>query len=381
MPDAHKNFAYSTLTNSPGTTQPTATFSVVNAGQFPTIFPFNATVWPSAGQPTSSTAEIVTVTAVNVNDFTVTRGAEGTTIQSVASGWQMAATITAKTLTDIENNNYINSYSPFIPASAWTGLQTIGGSNLTSGTNSLYVFPITLPYPTKFNQIIIANSLSYVWNSTAGAGTNSYYSLYGLYSMINASSVMSLISASSYWIYESFSNASMTWSYPTTTVTSAGGLANSTNAYGNFTAGSNLTGSAPIISYISGPRQVGLQFGGEMSLSAGMYYMGLLSLRSTAGTATSLGLSNAGIIGNAINALNFVGTISGAMPFGVAPAEWAQKNTNISAWFGRYLGGFITNTARLGFGGTTMPNNISLAEFQTVGNFGTVLPMVTFIST
>jgi len=380
MADAHKNFALSTLTNSPGTGG--TTFSVSDATQFPTTFPFNATVWPSASQPKSSTAEIVTVTSVSTNDFTVTRGAESSTVQNVVSGWQMAATITAKTLTDIENANYVNSYSPYLPASAWTGLQTIGASNLTSGTNSLYVFPITLPYPTKFNQIIIANSLSYLMNSTAGAGSNSYYSLYGLYSMINASSVMNLISASSYWIYESISYASITWSYPTTTVTTANGTALSTNAYGNFTAGSNLTGSGPMISYISGPRQVGLQFGGNLSLSGGMYYLGLLSLRSTAvGGTTTMGLSNVGLIGNAINALNLAGTISGPIPFGMAPADWAQKNTNISAWFGRQLGGFITNTARAGFGGSTMPNNISLAELQTAGNFGTVLPMVTFIST
>ena len=377
MADAHTNFAYTFITNTPSTGG--TTFTVDSYSTFPTTFPYNATVWPATGQPTSATAEIVTITGRSGNDFTVTRQAEGTSAMNVAPNWKLAATITVKTLTDIEAN-YVNSYSPFIPTSAWTGLQTIGGSNLTGGTNSLYVFPITLPYPTKFNQIILANSWTYIWNSGAGIGTNSYYSLYGLYSMINASSVMSLISASSFWIYESINIATITWSYPTTTVTSAPGTANSSNVYGNFTQGA-LSGTGAIASYISGPRQIGLQFGGEMSLSGGMYYMGLMALRSTAGTATTLGLYNTGLIGNAINALNLAGTISGPVPLGMAPAEWAQKNTNITGWFGRALGGFVTNTARAGFGGTTIPNNISLAELQTAGNFGTVLPMITFIST
>jgi hypothetical protein len=103
MADAHKNFAYSLVATAP-VPATTGTSLVVTAGQgalFPTP-PFNVTVWPAGAQPTSTTAEIVRVTAVAADTFTIVRQQEGSTVRSIVAGDQVANTPTAKVFTDIE---------------------------------------------------------------------------------------------------------------------------------------------------------------------------------------------------------------------------------------------------------------------------------------
>jgi hypothetical protein len=77
------------------------TVAASQGGRFPAA-PFNATVWPAGDVPDPSNAEIVRVTARTGDVLTVARAQEGTTARSVAVGWLVAATVTAKTLTDIE---------------------------------------------------------------------------------------------------------------------------------------------------------------------------------------------------------------------------------------------------------------------------------------
>jgi hypothetical protein len=105
MPDAHKNFAYSLVATAPST--PTAgTSLVVTGGQgalFPTA-PFNATIWPSGVSATAANAEIVRVTNVSTDTFTITRTQESSTNRSVLVGDQIAANVTVKTMTDIETD-------------------------------------------------------------------------------------------------------------------------------------------------------------------------------------------------------------------------------------------------------------------------------------
>lgn len=103
--DAHKNLAYSTILvgPSPLLTGDTITVATGEGAYFPTP-PFNATVWPTGQIPLNSNAEIVRVTAINGDEFTITRAQEGTTAQSILVGYQIANTITAKTLTDIEDS-------------------------------------------------------------------------------------------------------------------------------------------------------------------------------------------------------------------------------------------------------------------------------------
>lgn len=69
--------------------------------RFPTV-PFNATIWAIGEIPVPSNAEIVRVTNIVGDVLTITRAQEGSSARSVIIGDQIAATITAKTLTDIE---------------------------------------------------------------------------------------------------------------------------------------------------------------------------------------------------------------------------------------------------------------------------------------
>jgi len=102
--DNHRNFASSTVAvaPSPATSGTSVTVAVGDGAKFPAA-PFNATIWPAGQQPTSSNAEIVRVTAKSTDTFTITRTQESTSARSIVSGDQIAATITAKTITDVES--------------------------------------------------------------------------------------------------------------------------------------------------------------------------------------------------------------------------------------------------------------------------------------
>jgi len=101
--DAHKNFAVSTVATapSPPTTGTTVTLQSGDGAAFPTA-PFNATISPIGALPTRSTSEIVRVTAIGGDTLTITRAQEGSTARSVGVGDLIAATVTAKLLTDLE---------------------------------------------------------------------------------------------------------------------------------------------------------------------------------------------------------------------------------------------------------------------------------------
>jgi hypothetical protein len=103
MPDAHKNFAYSTVATAPSPAT-SGTSLVVSSGdgtKFPAV-PFNVTVWPAGTQPTTANAEIVRVTNVSTDTFTITRAQESSSARTVIVGDQIAATITLKIFKDIE---------------------------------------------------------------------------------------------------------------------------------------------------------------------------------------------------------------------------------------------------------------------------------------
>lgn len=104
--DAHKNFAYSTVATAPSPAT-SGTSLVVGSGEgalFPTV-PFNATIWPTGSNPLSTNAEIVRVTAISTDTLTITRGSESSSARTVVVGDQIAATVTAKTLNDVEDQS------------------------------------------------------------------------------------------------------------------------------------------------------------------------------------------------------------------------------------------------------------------------------------
>ena len=101
--DAHKNFAYSLVATAPSPATSGLSL-IVTAGQgalFPAA-PFNATVWITGANPITTNAEIIRVTAINTDTLTIVRAQEGSVARTIVIGDQIAATITAKTLNDIE---------------------------------------------------------------------------------------------------------------------------------------------------------------------------------------------------------------------------------------------------------------------------------------
>jgi hypothetical protein len=105
LADAHKNFAASLIATAPSPAS-SGTSLVVTAAdgtKFPAV-PFNATIWPASSQPTTTNAEIVRVTAISTDTFTITRAQESSSARTVIVGDQIAATITAKTFTDLNED-------------------------------------------------------------------------------------------------------------------------------------------------------------------------------------------------------------------------------------------------------------------------------------
>ena len=97
--DALKNFAYSNVAVAPvpATSGTALTVTTGQGSYFPTA-PFDATIWPSGAQPTNTNAEIVRVTNVVSDVFTITRAQYGTSAQTITAGYQIAQTVDANLL-------------------------------------------------------------------------------------------------------------------------------------------------------------------------------------------------------------------------------------------------------------------------------------------
>lgn len=102
--DQHKNFSYSTVAVAPNpqVNGTSLTVSVGDGGLF-AHFPFNAVLFPPNVQPTVLNAELVRVTNRVGDVLTITRGQESSTAQPITAGYIIAAGITAKTISDIED--------------------------------------------------------------------------------------------------------------------------------------------------------------------------------------------------------------------------------------------------------------------------------------
>jgi len=134
--DAHANLAYSSVATapSPATSGTSLTVAAGDGAKFPAV-PFNATVWPAGAIPLTTNAEIVRVTARATDTLTITRTQEGTSARSVVVGDQIAATITAKSLTDIETDVATRAVDTAVVHIA--GTETITGAK-TFTAQSLY---------------------------------------------------------------------------------------------------------------------------------------------------------------------------------------------------------------------------------------------------
>lgn len=102
--DVHKNFAGTTVVTVPTPASSGTTLVVLDGTVFPSpaTTNYNITIWPANTAPTPTNAEIVRVTALSTNTLTITRTQESTPARAITVGDNVALTITAKALTDIE---------------------------------------------------------------------------------------------------------------------------------------------------------------------------------------------------------------------------------------------------------------------------------------
>lgn len=169
--DAHKNLAYSTVLTAPSPAI-SGTSLVVQSGdgaKFPTP-PFNATIWPTGARPIASNSEVVRVTGVSTDTLTIVRAKEGTSARSVIIGDQIAATITAKTFTDIEGG-LLGSFDYVISGCVWTA-DAVGSTKAASMTaGSIWLGGTQLAVAAVTSRTFTASKDGYVDFSDNGDGT------------------------------------------------------------------------------------------------------------------------------------------------------------------------------------------------------------------
>lgn len=284
-----------------------------------------------------------TLTGNTTNNTTVS----GTDIIFAGSGGVSVGGSNGSIIISGPSNPAISTFVPYFPMS--TSSQTQGAIGVT--TASAAVFPVIFEDAVVFNNVRFLLSASLATSTTACSQTIT--SNFAIYS--NNAGTLSAISTGSFSMALSQSSVSGTLSFPTAT---------STSGYGYGTTSWSTTANAQSLVGTAGNRVVGLQFGGNMTLNPGIYWIGLHQRQNTANAAA--GLSTA-LIGNAMNATSNVG------PFGQSTAAFS----NSSAF---HLGahGFYTSTGSAGYSGTTAPSSMILTAFNNNLN---VMPMVTFMST
>ena len=146
--DAHRNLAVSSIAVAPS--PPTSGTSITDGSgegaRFPAA-PFNATIGQPAALLTPLNAEIVRVTAVSGDVFTITRAQEGTAARSIAVGDLIGATVTAKTITDVEGA--FTGVARGDAANTFTQVQTIQAA----GAPTLYFNDTSQPANARVFQV------------------------------------------------------------------------------------------------------------------------------------------------------------------------------------------------------------------------------------
>ncbi|MEK7641693.1 MAG: hypothetical protein AAB365_01740 [Patescibacteria group bacterium] len=228
--------------------------------------------------------------------------------------------------------------------------QTLGAMGVTSGSAMFY--PINISTNIAFNVVNLVENVSYATSSISGQQTIS--SRFGIYS--NNAGTLSLISSNSYSFAVTNSSVSATLSYPSATGTAG---------YTYTTVSASTTAQIHSLFGTVGSRIFGLQFGNSMSLSQGMYWLGIHERRSS--SSANVGLS-AGLVGNVVN-FNVAGRL------GSGSTAYTGNYSHHQPFFGF---GPYTSTASAGYGGTNIPTSAFLSGFA---HTATILPMMTFAST
>lgn len=105
--DAHTNLSYSTVATAPSpATSGTSLVVAVGTGVLFPVAPFNLAIWPVGVQPLTTNCEIVRVTNVSTDTFTIVRNTttenNNNFNRTILVGDQLSNAITWKMFSDIE---------------------------------------------------------------------------------------------------------------------------------------------------------------------------------------------------------------------------------------------------------------------------------------
>jgi len=275
-------------------------------------------------------------------------GAGGQIVFVGEDGIRMSQSINGNSITLTVDKQPIKTHIPYYPAS--TGVQTLGAQGVTSA--SAWYFPVLLLEPIEFNQLEQLMTASVVSSSVAFSHTVTHQ--FGLFS--NNAGTLSLISSSSYSVGLTGSSVSFTINCPASYRT-AGGY-----TYSNFNA--TTTAQAQSLFGTAGNRIMSFGFGNTMSMSEGIYWVGIHQRQSSSsangGMAFALG-------GNVMAAPVSAGGLGSS-----TAAYTGTANTLVKIpW------GVATSTGSAAYGGSQLPSAVNITA---MGMTATVMPMMTFIS-
>jgi hypothetical protein len=169
--DNHVNFAYSTVLTAPSPAT-SGTSVVVQSGDGTkfSAASFNATVCPAGAQPTTANAEIVRITVISTDTFTITRAQEGTSARAIVVGDQIIAGITKKTIYDVEGGS--NGLSDYVVSGCiWSGnaYASTRVASMTAGI--IWLNKVQLSVAAVTSRTFTASKDTYVDLTNNGDGT------------------------------------------------------------------------------------------------------------------------------------------------------------------------------------------------------------------
>jgi hypothetical protein len=286
------------------------------------------------GGNTAGTSQVVGTDIVWAGGNNITLSANGSTISIIGVGPQ--------------------TISSFVPFEA-DGLATTNSSALQGTSGQISMWPITVPEYVAVDRINMLFNMSLISSAVSGRQSGGIY--LGLYTRGTgaSTSLLSQLDSISMGFSVTGSSSSMTLSFATAT-NSAGYTYTSTTT-------SNATSNN--LFFATGATLKMLQFPIGMTLTPGVYWVGLLGTQSTTSAAIGLGFSVVGV-SKALTNMGPMGSNNTAFSTGT--------NQLINGGMGEWgFGQGVWSQA----GGNTLPNSIAISA---ISNGASVMPLMKFWS-
>jgi hypothetical protein len=166
--DVHSREGYSTVLTAPSPASSGTSLTVQSGNGALFGNPQNCTVWPAGAQPTTANSEVVRITNISTDTFTITRMQEGSSARSILVGDQISNTITPKVITDIEGLIVAGA-----PVWQYLGSTSITATPSTASTSYVLVTGVTtgVTVPTGVTKVKVSVS-AYLMGNISGATGN-----------------------------------------------------------------------------------------------------------------------------------------------------------------------------------------------------------------